>query len=187
MPSDKRQSVAFHLSGSAARYPLFLPQTVGRRRANVKSRIMWIVSFSVFLALSALAKVDPGVRTSGPIPGATYSTVTANNPSGILSFFNNAQSRFAEIDSVSGAIIGEPGFGLGPRYNSRACVACHAQPAAGGTSPSTNPQVGDASADGATNTVPSFITSSGPIREARFIFFTDGSCTPITTSPNCGV
>jgi len=187
MSSAKRESLAHHPSGSAARYPVFLPRATGRRRSDVTSRIIWIASFSVLLAFAALAQVDPGVRTSGPIPGAAFSTVTANNPTGILSFFTNGQGRFVETDSVSGTITGEKGFGLGPRFNSRACSACHAQPAVGGSSPSTNPQVTDATADGATNTIPSFISSSGPVREARFVFFTDSSGNPITTSPNGGV
>jgi CxxC motif-containing protein (DUF1111 family) len=38
-----------------------------------------------------------------------------------------------------------------------------------------NPQVAVASAFGALNTVPSFITANGPIREARFKFNADGS------------
>jgi CxxC motif-containing protein (DUF1111 family) len=38
-----------------------------------------------------------------------------------------------------------------------------------------NPQVAMATVDGATNTVPSFITSSGPVREARFVLKSDGS------------
>ncbi len=38
-----------------------------------------------------------------------------------------------------------------------------------------NPQVALANLDGATNTVPSFITDKGPIREARFIRNRDGS------------
>jgi hypothetical protein len=54
---------------------------------------------------------------------------------------------------------------------------CHAQPAVGGTSPGLkspqkpvpNPQVALAKLDGATNTVPPFITPDGPVREARFI------------------
>src|SRR5712671_71372 len=187
MLSARREPFAFHLSGGAARYPVFLPKTIGRRRSDVKSRTIWIASLIVAVACSALAQLDPGVRTSGPIPGATYSSGTANNPTGILNFFNNGQGRFVEIDSVSGTISGEAGFGLGPRFNSRGCAACHAQPAVGGSSPSTNPQIADASADGATNTIPSFITSSGPVREARFIYFTDTSGNPITTSPNGGV
>jgi CxxC motif-containing protein (DUF1111 family) len=54
---------------------------------------------------------------------------------------------------------------------------CHSQPAVGGSSPGLaspqnsvpNPQLALASRYGATNTVPSFITAAGPVREARFI------------------
>jgi len=35
--------------------------------------------------------------------------------------------------------------------------------------PVPNPQVALAKLDGATNTVPSFITTTGPVREARFV------------------
>src|SRR5262249_27382477 len=49
------------------------------------------------------------------------------------------------------------------------CVACHAHPAPGGSSPAVNPQVAQATADGATNVVPPFITLNGPVREVRFI------------------
>ena len=50
-----------------------------------------------------------------------------------------------------------------------------------------NPQVADATAHGAQNTVPSFITATGPTREARFIFFTNANGTPNTNAPNGGV
>ena len=46
-------------------------------------------------------------------------------------------SRFLQTDSVSGHIAGEPGIGLGPGFNSNSCGSCHAQPAVGGSSPST--------------------------------------------------
>jgi CxxC motif-containing protein (DUF1111 family) len=46
-------------------------------------------------------------------------------------------------------------------------------PSVGGTSPSVNPQVAFAMASG--NSVPSFITPDGPVREARFIRNPDGS------------
>src|SRR5437762_575479 len=58
--------------------------------------------------------------------------------------------------------------GLGPRFNLDSCVGCHSQPAIGGTSPAVNPQVEVATAFGALNVVPSFITLDGPVREARF-------------------
>src|SRR5262249_26689874 len=55
------------------------------------------------------------------------------------------------------------------------CVGCHTQPTVGGTSPATNPEVAVATLDGATNTVPFFVTVDGPVREARFKFNADGS------------
>jgi CxxC motif-containing protein (DUF1111 family) len=48
------------------------------------------------------------------------------------------------------------------------CAGCHAFPAVGGSSPTVNPQVAVATLHGARNTVPSFITINGPVREARF-------------------
>jgi CxxC motif-containing protein (DUF1111 family) len=141
---------------------------------------------SLLFVLQAFAQVDPGVRGGGAAAGAPLSSVAANNPVTILNFFNDAKTRFQEIDSVSGSLAGENGFGLGPRFNSRSCAACHAQPAVGGTAPSVNPQVGDATAHGATNAIPSFITSSGPVREARFpFFFTNNQ--PDPNRPNGGV
>jgi len=132
-------------------------------------------------------QTDPGVRGGAAGAGGPLASVSSDMPATILAFFNDGKTRFQTIDSVSGTISGEPGFGLGPRYNSRSCARCHAQPAIGGTSPSVNPEVADATADGATNTVPSFISSSTAVKEARFVFFTDTSGNPITSAPNGGV
>jgi CxxC motif-containing protein (DUF1111 family) len=76
-----------------------------------------------------------------------------------------------------GSIAGEDGSGLGPSFNGNSCAPCHAEPAIGGSSPGVtspqnpiqNPQVLLATLDGATNSVPAFITGNGPMREARFI------------------
>jgi len=65
--------------------------------------------------------------------------------------------------------------GLGPTMNLNSCVGCHLQPAVGGSSAAVNPQVEFATADGATNIVPSFITANGPVREARFVLNPDGT------------
>jgi hypothetical protein len=65
------------------------------------------------------------------------------------------------------------GGGLGPRFNGESCAQCHAQPAIGGSSPFANPQVGAATHQGATNQIPFFVTSDGPVREARFPFTPD--------------
>src|SRR5437879_2147677 len=59
--------------------------------------------------------------------------------------------------------------------NLDSCAGCHAQPATGGTSPFTNPQVAFANANGATNRVPPFIQADGPVREARFVRNPDGT------------
>jgi hypothetical protein len=95
-------------------------------------------------------------------------------------FLNAALGRFQKVASVSGTIKDAPpgtqnGSGLGPRFNMNSCSGCHAQPAVGGTSPFTNPQLAVATLDGAKNTVPSFITLRGPVREARFITYPDGT------------
>jgi hypothetical protein len=112
---------------------------------------------------------------------------------GMKTLCEEAFIRFQEIDSVAGATVstGIPGFitkgtvesgtGVGPTFNNVGCAICHSQPGVGGAgvAPSSpqfpgvaNPQVAIATLDGARNTVPSFITATGPIREARFT--TDG-------------
>jgi CxxC motif-containing protein (DUF1111 family) len=141
----------------------------------------------LLLALPALSQTDPGLRGGAAAAGGPLSSVASDMPPTILAFFTDGKTRFTNIDSVAAGISGEPGFGLGPRYNSRSCARCHAQPAIGGSSPATNPQVADATADGATNTVPSFIVSNQAVKEARFVFFTDTSGNPIMSSPNGGV
>ena len=119
---------------------------------------------------------DPGVRGGAPGAGGPLGGLNAAE----LAFFNAARNRFREVDSVSGTVADAPpgvinGAGLGPRYNANSCAACHLQPAIGGTSPAVNPQVALATLDGARNVVPSFISLSGPVREARFIFNPDGT------------
>jgi CxxC motif-containing protein (DUF1111 family) len=106
---------------------------------------------------------DPGVRgglagAGGFIPGLTGDEQV---------FFADGLADFAEVEGV--------GDGLGPRFNLDSCAGCHAQPAIGGTSPAVNPQVAVATAFGARNLLPSFITANGPVREARFPLRSDGS------------
>lgn len=119
------------------------------------------------------AAQDPGPRGGPAGAGGYYSTLDANEQY----YFGQAQARFQEVDSVSGKLGGEPGTGLGPAFNGNSCAMCHAQPAVGGSSPGLtspqnpipNPQVALATLDGALNVVPPFITTNGPVREARFI------------------
>ncbi len=130
------------------------------------------LALSVILNTGTIAaQHDPGPRAGDAAAGGVLPGVSAE----LQSFFNDARVDFMEVDSVSGAISGEEGSGLGPTFNGNGCAQCHAYPAAGGSSPITNPQVGLAVLDGAKNTVPSFITTDGPVREARFIRNPDGS------------
>src|SRR5260221_2036174 len=105
---------------------------------------------------------DPGVR--GGDPGAGGPLQGLNDAENL--FFDGAKDVFMEVDAVPN--------GLGPRFNLDSCSGCHAHPTVGGSSPPTNPQVAIATAAGAKNTLPSFITANGPVREARFVRNPDG-------------
>src|SRR5438874_381562 len=70
------------------------------------------------------------------------------------------EDTFNEVEGIAD--------GLGPRLNLDSCGGCHSHPGVGGSSPAINPQVAMATAFGAQNEVPSFITLRGPIREVRF-------------------
>jgi CxxC motif-containing protein (DUF1111 family) len=83
-------------------------------------------------------------------------------------FFQDGLRRFDTAEVVSGAASGQ-GNGLGPRFNSDSCLSCHAWPNPGGSSPVQNPLQNIATAYGASNDIPWFIVSEGPIREARFV------------------
>jgi len=139
-----------------------------------------VVCLAVLLVTPQLvAQTDPGPRTGPAAAGGFFPTLNSNEQL----LFNQAQLRFQEVDSVSGAIAGESGVGLGPTFNGNSCAQCHAQPAIGGSGPGLispqnsipNPQVGLATLDSAANTVPSFITANGPVREARFVKNSNGT------------
>src|SRR6202050_3720398 len=152
-------------AGKAVRYSLHFVLTVS---------FCSLALLAIPLAHSQ-AKV-PGPRAGAAAAGSYFPTLNANEQL----LFNQAFTRFQEVDSVSGTI--EAGSGLGPTFNGNSCAMCHAQPAIGGSSPGSNspqnpinnPQIALATLDGAANTVPSFITANGPVREARFVA-TDGT------------
>jgi CxxC motif-containing protein (DUF1111 family) len=115
--------------------------------------------------------LDPGVRGGTPAAGGPRANLSSN----YQQMFTASQLRFQEVDSVSGTLPNEAGSGLGPGFNANSCAACHAQPAVGGSSPAVNPQFSLANLDGATNQLPEFILSNGPVREVRFISNPDGT------------
>lgn len=139
-----------------------------------------VLAVAVLLnVVQLVAQNDPGPRSGAAGAGSSYPTLNSNEQL----FFNQALQRFQEVDSVSGAIAGETGVGLGPTFNGNSCAMCHAQPTVGGSGPGLsspqnsipNPQIALATLDGAGNTVPSFITANGPVREARFIHNSNGT------------
>ena len=123
----------------------------------------FIVSMAAACALSfghapaeAQQARDPGLRTGAPGSGLSLPSLSTAEQA----YFDAGKSDFSEQEGV--------GDGLGPRFNLDGCAGCHMQPAVGGSSPPVNPQVSLATAFGARNTVPPFISQSGPVREARF-------------------
>jgi CxxC motif-containing protein (DUF1111 family) len=120
---------------------------------------------------------DPGARPGPAAAGGFYPTLNANEQAA----FAAGIAQFIEDEPVPDVPQGDGG--LGPGFNSTSCGSCHSQPTTLGSSPSPsspqvpqqNPQIAAASEQGATNTIPSFITANGPVREARFIQHADGT------------
>ena len=112
---------------------------------------------------SSPAARDPGVRGGASGAGAPLAGLTKSE----RAFFKAGTDEFVEEEDVAD--------GLGPTMNLDSCAGCHLQPAAGGTSPPVNPQVAFATLNDAANSVPSFITANGPVREARFVKNPDGT------------
>ena len=106
---------------------------------------------------------DPGPRVGAAAAGGPVTGLS--NMSTLYAAFNAGAATFQEVEDVAHN-------GLGPRFNSNSCVSCHAQPAAGGSSPASNPQV---QFENSQNRLPSFIQSNGPVREARFVKNPDGT------------
>jgi hypothetical protein len=82
-----------------------------------------------------------------------------------------------------------PGGGLDSGFNSNSCRSRHSQPAALGSGPSAsspqvpqpNPEIAAGQADGVTNTIPTFVTADGMVREAGFVKNAQGTPTAACT------
>jgi hypothetical protein len=113
---------------------------------------------------SQLTVHDPGIRggppdAGGPIPGLNSQETTT---------FNDGSTNFTTVFAVP--------QGLGPRFDENQCSSCHVQPAVGGSgpaAPATNPLFNVYTLDGATNSMPSFETMTGPILVPRFPYMAD--------------
>jgi CxxC motif-containing protein (DUF1111 family) len=123
---------------------------------------------------------DPGVRggppdAGGPIAGlctvGDKSCGTLQQGEGEV--WANVNATFKQVNNVTGTAP----IGLGPRFNSNSCASCHAQPAMGGATPSSNPLFSVYQLDGAQNTMPFFESTNGPAVDAVFPFLA-GTQTP---------
>src|SRR5205807_10653178 len=136
-----------------------------------------VVASALLLVGAAFAQVvDPGVRSAtGVNAGQPFASVSAN--ANDLAFFNTGKTQFNEHQTVTGDNVG-----LGPRFNLDSCGGCHSQPAPGGTSPQANvfPNVGpnpqsqviaNGTVSGSTNTIHTYVSASGQVRETRHTFF----------------
>ena len=127
-----------------------------------------VLAIAVRVSHGSSTPTDPGPRggpagAGGPLPGLTQQE---------SQLFTAGQSTIQEVDSVSGTIP-NTGLGLGPRFNMNSCAGCHNFPAPGGSSPPVNPLIDVATLNGATNSIPFFITPNGPIRRAFLIVDTN--------------
>ncbi len=138
-----------------------------------------VLALTMSCAAHVGAQTDPGPRGGASGAGGFYPSLNSTEQFA----FGTARTVFQEVDSVSGTMPGEAGKGLGPSFNGNSCAQCHAQPAVGGSSPGLtskqnpvpNPQVALATLHNAQNSVPSFITTNGPVREARFVNLPGGA------------
>jgi CxxC motif-containing protein (DUF1111 family) len=111
----------------------------------------------------SVTAVDPGPRPLPASAGGFLPSLSANEQ-------QIEPSITTEFNRVHDVVVTSPtDGGLGPRFNSNSCASCHAYPAVGGSSPPSNPLFSVYHLNGATNTMPFFITSTGPILEGRFI------------------
>jgi len=116
----------------------------------------------LMVATMCFGQTDPGVRGGPAGAGGPVAGLAQIGP--LFRAFDTGLDTFQEAEAVVD--------GLGPRFNSDSCVSCHSQPAVGGSSPFSNPQVNFVNPR---NVLPPFISANGPVREARFIRNPDGT------------
>src|SRR5436305_14898663 len=99
------------------------------------------------LAILAAACAILGIAQTATQAPAAYATPLNNDQAGAVS---NGFTDNATFAADEGVFMEEEGIGdgLGPVYNARSCVDCHAQPNVGGTSQISELRVGHTDAAG---------------------------------------
>ena len=152
-----------------------MSQSLARLLHSGTFTLILLMALSVPSSEQVNSAADPGPRGAPAGAGGHIANLSLDQ----LRFFNDAGMRFVHSEGVAN--------GLGPTFNGDSCGVCHSQPAIGGTSPSKNPQVALATANGGKNTIPFFVKADGPIREARFKFTIDADGTVDTTESDGSV
>src|SRR5215831_9610273 len=129
--------------------------------------LAWCLAVHVGVLQADFQASDPGVRPDLPNVPKSAGGMLDGLTAGQKALFIAGLEDFAESDTIAS--------GLGPRMNLDSCGGCHQAPAVGGSSPAVNPQVAFATVFGARNAVPYFVGPSGPVREARFKYYPDGT------------
>jgi len=157
-------------------------------------RSIALLTLAAAITIPLCAQSDPGPRAGASGAGGPIKNLDPKDEK----LFWSSWERFKKVYSVSGSI--EMGAGLGPSFNGNGCAQCHAQPAAGGSSPSPhspqvrqvqygakehlslapqyNPQIALAALDripGKEQKTPSFLTEDGPIRVPHLLRHSDGT------------
>src|SRR4051794_3356674 len=148
---------------------------------NSRRRVPYYLALSLLMIASLVAlmtrpavvhggalAVDPGPRPLPANAGNFYSALTSNQHS----ITTRLTQIFTEVNFVAGGPLVKT-VGLGPRFNSNSCSSCHAYPAVGGSSPPNNPLFSIYQLQGATNSMPYFVSSTGPVIVARFPYKSD--------------
>src|SRR5258708_30048868 len=121
--------------------------------------------------LATVTAVDPGPRPLPANAGGFLPSLSANEQ-------QIEPSITTEFNRVHDVVVTSPtDGGLGPLFNENSCASCHAHPAVGGSSPPSNPLFSIYKYNAATNTMPTFITSTAPILEEPLINL-PGTSTP---------
>jgi hypothetical protein len=128
-----------------------------------------VLAIAVRVSHGSSTATDHGSRggppgAGGPLPGLTQQESQQ--------FHRWAKQPFRRSTRFRARYLTR-GSALGPRFNMNGCAGCHNSPAPRGSSPQVNPRINAATLNGATNSIPFFITPSGPILRAFLIVDTN--------------
>jgi di-heme oxidoreductase (putative peroxidase) len=162
MNQYRRKNIQENTDDSEVRQERSRPKATRRWMPAV---ILSLFCGSIILLGASSGPVDPGVRSGAAGAGGMIGGMTSDQ----ITQFVGYRHVFTEINNQATSPVG-----LGPGYDAVGCAVCHVQPAGGGSSPKKNPLFGQYQMNGAQNAMPSFITTNGPVVNARSPFLSDG-------------